>query len=521
MNNKKKSSNVTTMGVIMLLTLLGKITGLVRDMLLGHNFATGMLSNAFLAASRIPRNFFDAIFASAISASFIPVFNEYLEKQGKEEAYRLSNAFITIMALLTAALSGLGMLFAPQLTAFLADGFDQPTAALCSALLRILFPTVIFTGLAFSMVGILQSLGRFNVPAVISAVSNLVIIAYYIFFCDRFGIYGLAAAFLIGWAMQVIVQFPSLRKEGYHYRLSLRHEGLKKIFALMLPVMVSTWIQPINLAVSTKYASRLFQGAGSSALEYANTLYTIIAGVFVLSIVNVIFPEMSRQAAGQQQEAMGRTVGATLQGMLYFLTPMTVGLMLLAKPVIRLLYEWGNWDAFSTEITSRALLFLSIGMIGYGIQCVLSRAFYAQQNGRVPLLAGAVSILVNILLCRLLSSSMDVAGLALASSVSSVVSALLLFLPIKKRWPELLPKDFWQDLGKILAASLLMAGAVYGGEQVLASAVGDGVISRIVLVLLPALIGAALYILLTWIMKVSTLRKGVDLLRKRMHKEDI
>ena len=187
MHEEQQKKNIRTVGVMMALTLLGKVLGLVRDVLLGHTFATGMAANAFLTASRIPRNFFDAIFASAISASFIPVFNEYLERECKEEAIRLSSAYITVMTLLTSALSALGMLFAEPITALLADGFDAPTAALCAELLRILFPLMLFTGLAFSLVGILQSLGEFNIPALLSAASNAIIIVYYLFFVDRSG----------------------------------------------------------------------------------------------------------------------------------------------------------------------------------------------------------------------------------------------------------------------------------------------------------------------------------------------
>ena len=160
----------------MVITLLGKVLGLVRDMLLGHNFGTGMESAAFLTASRIPRTFFDAVFAAAISASFIPVFARQMEKKGEEDAFQLSRCFFTWMGLLTAAMSLLGMAFAPQLVELLAKGFDAQTASLCVGLLRILFPTVFLTGLAFSMVGVLQSMGEFYIPAALSVASNGIII---------------------------------------------------------------------------------------------------------------------------------------------------------------------------------------------------------------------------------------------------------------------------------------------------------------------------------------------------------
>lgn len=213
MDNKK--NHIKTVGLIMGITMLGKVLGLVRDMLLGHNFGTGMESAAFLTASRIPRTFFDAIFAAAISASFIPVFAQRMEQHGKEDAFRLSRCFFTWMGLLTAAMSLLGMVFAQPLVGLLAQGFDAETAALCARLLRMLFPTVFFTGIAFSMVGVLQSMGEFYIPAALSAASNGIIILYYLLFCRKFGIYGLAWAFLLGWAVQALMQMPWLHKNNF------------------------------------------------------------------------------------------------------------------------------------------------------------------------------------------------------------------------------------------------------------------------------------------------------------------
>lgn len=513
MRESEQKKNIRTVGTMMALTLLGKALGLLRDMLLGHHFATGMAANAFLAASRIPRNFFDAIFASAISASFIPVFNEYLEKSGKDEAFRLSSAFISLMTLLTAALSALGMLFAEPLTALLAAGFDAETAALCAYLLRILFPTVLFTGLAFSLVGILQSLGEFNIPALLSAASNAVIILYYIFFVSRFGVVGLAVAFLVGWSVQVFIQLPALRRFGYRYRPSLRHEGLRKIMLLAGPVLVSTWVQPLNLTVATRYAS--FIDGGASALEYANTLYSIVAGVFVLSIANVVFPEMSRYAAREDDAAMGESISGTLGTMLFLLTPMAFGLAALAKPVVRLLYEWGQWRAESTDLTAGALAFLSLGMLGYGVQIILSRAFYAEQKGKMPLIAGAVSVAANIILCQLLAKPLGLRGLALASAVSLILPALVLLAAAARRYRGVVSGAALLDFAKMLVGAALMGAAVWFAQGALASRLGDGLAQRVLTVLAPTLLGVAVYFAAAWLLRISTLARLKELLKRK------
>lgn len=211
---ERKNGATKTIGVVMVLTLLGKVMGLYRDHLLAIHYGMGMEASAFYTASRIPRVFFDAVFASAISACFIPVFSEYLSQGGKKKAFEFSRAFLTIIGILTLVLTGVGMVFSGQLVSLFADGYNAETAALATSLTRVMFPTVFFTGLAFSFVGILQSLDEFNIPALISAVSNAVIIVYFWTLDGKFGVYGLATAFLIGWLLQAIVQLPALRKKA-------------------------------------------------------------------------------------------------------------------------------------------------------------------------------------------------------------------------------------------------------------------------------------------------------------------
>lgn len=476
---EREDNSTRTISVVMVITLLGKVLGLYRDRLLAIHYGTGMEANAFYTASRIPRVFFDAVFASAIAACFIPVFSEYLTKKGKEQAYRFSGNFITVMAVMTTLLSMVGIAFAGPLVTLFADGYDAQTAALAASLTRVMFPTVLFTGVAFSFVGVLQSMGEFNIPALISTVSNLVIILYYFTFNQEFGIYGLAVAFLVGWLLQAVVQVPALRRLGFHYHpgLEIRSDGMRKVFALMLPVMVSTWVQPINLTINSKFGSRLFEGAGVSAIEIATNLYLIIAGVFVLSITNVIFPKLSRMTGSGQEGEFRHTLVHTMHGCLFFILPMCGGLMVLARPLVSFVYGGGEFDAFSIQITSQALFWVSLGMAGYGVQNILSRAYFARQNGKVPLIAGVVSILVNILLCVLLTAPLGVTGLAIASSVSATVYALLLDLPLERRGEGVFSGPFLRDLLKMILATLLMALAAWGAGSaaggLLAGKLGD------------------------------------------------
>lgn len=515
---EQRQNNATkTISMVMILTLLGKVMGLYRDHLLAVHYGMGMEANAFYTASRIPRVFFDAVFASAISACFIPVFSEYLTKEGKEKAFSFSRAFLTVMGVLTAVLSVVGMVCSGALVELFADGYDAQTAALATSLTRIMFPTVFFTGIAFSFVGILQSLDEFKIPALISAVSNAVIIVYFLFLDKSFGIYGLAVAFLVGWLLQAVVQVPSLRRLDFRYRPAweIRSEGMKKVFALMGPVMVSTWVQPINLTINSKFGSRLYAGAGVSAIEYATNLYLVIAGVFILSITNVIFPKLSRLSAGGEGSAVRETVRQTLHSSLFFVLPMSAGLMVVAEPLISFLYGGGAFDQFSVEITSSALALVSLGMAGYAVQNILSRVYFARQNGRVPLITGAISILINLDLCMVLTDVMQVDGLAVASSVSATVYALLLLVPLLREDKELLGGNFVTDLLKMLLATVGMALAAGSVCQLVSAVMPAGKLTTLVGLGVSAGVGMVVYALLVLLLGVPEAKMVLSLVKKR------
>lgn len=514
---EERQSNATkTISTVMFITLLGKLLGLYRDRLLAIHYSVGVEANAFFTASRIPRVFFDAVFASAIAACFIPVFSECLEKKGKKEAFRFAGNFITVMTLLTAVLTVLGMLFPQYLVPLFAKYEDQQTMALAISLTRVMFPTVLFSGIAFSLVGVLQALNHFTAPALMSTLSNLVIIVYFLFFDRSLGVYGLAVAYLIGWLLQGLIQIPPLLRLGYRYQpvFHLRSEGMKKVFALMAPVMVSTWVQPINLVINSWFGSQLYDGAGVSALEYSNNLYLVIAGTFILSITNVIFPRLSRLTAGGQAGAFRDTLRQTVHSSLFFVLPMSAGLMIAARPLVSFLYGGGAFEETAIRITSTSLVWLSLGMTGYAVQNILSRAYFAQQNGRGPLVAGALSILVNVLLCMALTGPFQIAGLAFSSAVSSTVYALLLLLPMEFRGEGVLDRSMVLDLLKMLAATVVMALCAGGALSYATGLLPDSKLGELLCLGMCALSGVVVYFLLSLLLGLQEAKMSLSLVKR-------
>jgi putative peptidoglycan lipid II flippase len=513
---KQNSSPVKTVSFVMVLTLLGKVMGLIRDRLLTVNYGLSTESNAFLVASRIPRVFFDVIFASAIAACFIPVFTEYLGKRGKNAAFRFSGSFLTVIGLVTLALSGVGMVLAQPLVDLMADGFDAETAALCVRLTRIMFPSVFFTGAAFSFVGILQSLGEFNIPALISSVSNGLIILYFLALNQRFGIYGLAVTYLVAWSLQALVQLPALFKRGWRFYPDPHpwNEGMKKVLVLLLPAMVSTWAQPINLVINARFGSHLLGGDGASVIDLANNLYLIVASVFVLSVTNVMFPKLSQLEVSSQSEAFQDAVRSTLHGCLFFVFPMMAGMMVISVPLIDLIYGGGAFDAASVEVTGKTMMFVSLGMVGYGVQNILSRAYFARQNGRIPLIASCVSVAVNLAGCLLLTGSLGMTGLALSSAIASAASALVMLIPMGREGLGTLDRSFWLDMVKTALATLVMAAVAWAALQGVTGLM-PGTGGKLLRVAAPALAGAVVYFALALLLHLPEMSLLTTRLKER------
>ena len=256
-----------------------------------------------------------------------------------------------------------------------------------------------------------------------------------------------------------------------------------------------------------------------SALEYASNLYLVISGTFILSVTNVIFPKLSRLTAGGREGEFQNTIRQTLRVCLFFVLPMSAGLMAVARPLIALVYGGGEFDAFSIGITSTALSWMSLGMAGYAVQNILSRAYFAKQQGRVPLVAGGVSILVNLVLCQLLTGRFLVAGLALTSAVSAAVYALLLLLPLQRGEGRILDGGALTDLLKMTLAAAVMGLCVYRVLGGLSAFLPGGKLGELFALGACAALGVILYFLLALILRVEEAGLCVSLIKKTLKRD--
>lgn len=512
--NENRGQAKTVVSVMMIM-LLGKIAGLVRGILISAAYGTRTAeAEAFSVASKIPTKFLDVFFAAAFTAGFIPIFSRYFEKDGKKSAFELSNSFLTLTLLLTAAATALLVIFSPSVISVMAPGFSPELRELTTRLLRIMLPTIILSGAAFSVTGILQAMEEFNAPAAMSLVSNLLIIAYLVFFEGKFGVVGLAAVFMFAWGAQIIVQLPALRKKGFRFRptLNLRHPGLKEVGLLALPVLVSSWAIPINDLVNTSAVSSVSQGA--SAIMYSNELFTVITGVFAFSLTNVMFTKFSKQQAGGKTEEFGESLTRSAKLMMFILLPMSAGVFVLAPLIVRMFYERGAFDAESTLVTAGALRYYSLGMLGYGLYTLLSRGFYAVKEGKTPLLTSLLAIGVNAALSFTLVNIMGASGAALAFSVSITITGLIMLIVLQKKKMLFLNFGFAADLLKTLASAAVMAVAVYFCSSAVGGALNGRLLYDIITAAVSVLAGTICFFALAYALGVSEARYGASVLKE-------
>lgn len=505
-NNKM----LRTAGFMAAATFLAKICGLVRESLITAYFGVGSNVDAYFAASQLPTTLFDMVIGGVISASFIPVFNGIYEKENKEKAMEFANKFIAMILLATLTLSVIGIVFSKQLiTGLIAPEFSEETAALASTLSSVMFPMVIFTGIAFSFVGILQSFGEFNIPAIMSLVSNVAVIIYFPLFAKKFGIYGLSVTILISWSLQVIIQIPSLKKIGFKLKpvIDFRDKNIRQALALALPMLISTWVQPLYSLVNTRLASSA-DGA-VSVLNCSNRLYIVMTGVFSFVVTNLVFPRLSRTNAADDKDGARELVAGSLKAVTLVILPIMAAFIILSEDVIGIIYQHGLFTREKTVITASALSCYSVGMIGLAYNEVLSKAFFSMKNSKTPMVSAIVSMIANIIMAYVFYGYIGTAGLALATAGGSWVNAVINFAAYNRKNGRIFKKEDVSDVIKTVISAALMGIVVYLLSELLEGRLEDNLTGYIIDGIICGGFGIVAYFVSAYLIGVESLKSVI------------
>lgn len=425
-------------GVLGSATILSRIMGMVRDMVTSRLFGAGMATDAFFAAFQIP-NLLRRFFAEgALTAAFVPTFSETLVKEGEQQARELANLCFTLLFIVTAMVTLLGIIFSPAIIGLMFPGFAAIPGKFELAVLlnRVMFPYLFFISLVALCMGILNTLRHFFTPAISTVFLNITMIVCALVLRPfyQYPITALAVGVVIGGLLQLALQLPVLWKKGYPIkpRFAFNNAKLIKITLLMLPATVGVGVYYLNITVGNILASLLPQGS-ISYLYYAQRLFEFPQGVFTVSVAQAVLPAMSRQAAEGDLPAMKDSLNYGIRLTLFVTIPALVGLSVCAEPLMSLLFMGGQFDHAMALQSARALVFYSLGLSCVALVRVLAPAFYALQDTKTPVITAFVAFLLNLGFSLWLMGPMLHSGLALASSLAAFGNMFLLFWLLRRK----------------------------------------------------------------------------------------
>ena len=460
-------------GIIGTATLTSRILGLVRDQVLAYLFGAGNAMDAFNVAYRIPNLMRDLFAEGAMSAAFVPTFTRRLTLQGKAAAWQVGNQLVNALLIITGALVLIGIVFAEPLARLLAGSYaDVPGKfELTVFLTRILLPFLTLVAIAAAVMGMLNSLNRFFAPALSPAMFNVGIIASAVLLVPlmpRFGLHPITAVAigaLVGGVGQIVLQLPSLYREGYRYRLEFdpADPGLREILGLIGPGTIAGAAVQINLLVNMVLATG--EGTGAvSWLGYAFRVMYLPIGIFGVAIATATLPAVSRHAAQDSTEGIRKTISNALRMMLVLNVPALVGLIVLAEPIVALIFERGSFLPSDTTSTTAALVFYAPGLVGYSAVRIAVPCFYAMRNSLTPMVVSIGAVILNIVLNLSLVRVMGFRGLALGTSIAALANALVLLVLLHRRLGGLEIGRIFETGAKIVVAATLMGGAVWAAH---------------------------------------------------------
>jgi len=465
-------------GVFGLATITSRILGLAREQVMAYYFGANDANDAFRIASRIPNLVRDLFAEGAMSAAFVPTFTQHLTLEGRERSWRLANSVINALLIVTGVIVVLGIVFAGPLVRMYAGNFgDVPgKLELTIFLARIVTPFLTLVAVAAVLMGMLNSLGHFFVPALSPAMFNVAGIAMAVTlipFAPSLGVRPItivALATLVGGLGQLAIQWPPLRKEGFRYRptIDFSDPGLRRVLLLMGPGTLGMAATQINVLVNSMLATS--QGTGAvSWLDFAFRLMYLPIGLFGVSIATAATPAISRMVAQQDYAQIRRTLANALGLMMFLNLPASVGLIVLARPIVAVIFQHGRFTPADTFATASALQLYAIGLVGYSIVRIISPTFYALGRSRIPVMVSAASVFVNVVLNVTLVNVLGYKGLALGTSVTAIINAAVQLLLLRREIHGIEGSRIAASFARVSVAAAVMGAASWAALFVMTS----------------------------------------------------
>lgn len=499
--------------LLIIVTLVSKVLGFFKDLVLSYFYGASPISDAYIISMTIPL-FIIAFIGTGISTCYIPMYNEIYSRKGMDNSNKYTSNVVNIMLIIFTIIFIVVMLFTKQVVLAFASGFERQTLELAVLFTRIGLVSIFFSGLAFVFNGYLQIKDNFLIPGIATIPLNIIIIIS-IYLSTVIEVKVLAIGTVIAMASQFFFLLPSISKTGYKHRyfIDLKDEDIKLMGYMLLPVIIGASVNQINVLVDRTLASQLAVG-GISALTYAKKLIYFVQGIFATSIATVMFPQISKLASDNKMVDFKKVISEGLTAINIFLVPVTLGAMLFSEPIVVLLFGRGAFDEQAISMTSSALFFYSIGILGIGLREVLSRGFYSLKDTKTPMINAGISVVINIILNFILSKYLGIGGLALATSIAATLTMVLMFISLRKKAGPLGMKQISISFLKILFASLVMGLLAKLSFNYLI-----GSLSQNISLLMATGVGAVSYFVLIYFMKIEDVDVIVGAIKKKFGKK--
>jgi len=536
----EKREILKSASIISLVTIVSRVLGYVRDQRISFLLGTTLSADAFVLAYRIPNLFRRLIGEGTVTAAFIPVFTTYMRDNTSEELWAFANRLFWTLALVLAVVTVLGVIFSPSVihTPTVIRTFSSPQDRTTSwgeaiTLNRIIFPYIFFVGLAALGMGILNSFHNFALAASTTALLNLSIIIFSTAMVWRYfqsPAISLAVGVLVGGALQFLILVPQLVRKGmrFDFGLSFAHPGIRNVARLMFPRFFGMGIAQINFFVDTFFVSAPRMPRGSlAALYVSDRVMELVLGGYAIAVATAILPMMSHQAAANDYEGLKRTLTFAVRIVAYITIPAAIGLMILREPIIRMLFQHGQFVAESTRLTARPLLYYAIGLPALACVKLIVPAFYSAGDTKTPVIVAIISFALNILLnmifLHFLFKRFQNGGPALATVLATLFDFFTLFFIFRLRYGALGTVEIFHSIGKISLCSALMGVACMVGNHYANSPAALQASFFNQLLIFIALIGGAtvLYIGLTWVFRCPEIEEVYGIATRRETAEEL
>lgn len=517
-----KSAKVAkSVAIITIFTIGSKLLGFLREMLIASKFGSGIETDTFFIALSAT-TLLTSLLQSAINTTTIPVLSEVEALEGKEGKKAHTSNLVNIVLVAALEVVVLGILLAPMVVKIIAFGFSGEQYRLAVQLVRIGLPVALFSCTIGVFRGYLHSEMRFFETAATSFPFNFVYIFFLVFLSGRLGIKGLMVASVLAVASQLLIQLPGLIQTGYRYRLffNLRDKYINKILKLVPPVFIGVAVRDINVLIDKSLASSLPAGS-ISALNYANRLNVLILGVFIASITTVLYPMLAKEASAENHVGLKNVLIQGTNVIVLITVPATVGMVVLAKPIVVTAFQRGAFDAAATGMTTGALIFYSLGLVGMALKSLLNYVYYSLQDTRTPMfnsfIAVAINVGANLILIRFLAHQ----GLALATSISSVVTAALLAAGLRKKIGGIGGHKSLRTGLKCLVAAAAMGTVAYFSFGALSNVLGQGFGAQALALSAAVILAAVIYGVILVLFKVEEVFWVFGLAKQQLERRGI